>query len=141
MNTSERGEPRKAATIGSLSILTLLVSFTTGVAAVGGSVLGTGLGRSVGSEMRSAGLFTGAAAGGMLGVALAVQLATRMGMLPRSRARAWAAFVGGVLGFALAIPIATRHLNGPLVPIACAFLPGIGAAVASLIASPNSTRP
>jgi hypothetical protein len=139
MNASERGKPRRRET-GHPLILAIIVSFTAGAAALGGSVLGARLGRSPGPHLWSTSLFAGAAVGGVLGVALAVWLATCLGVIPRTRAQAWSAFIGGAVGFLLAIPIATHHLTGPLIPLASALLPGVGAAVASLIANQGSTR-
>jgi hypothetical protein len=134
MNASERGKPRRRGT-GHPLILAIIVSFTAGAGALGGSVLGVRRERSPGPHQWSTSLFVGAAVGGVLGVALAVWLATYLGAIARTRAQAWSAFIGGAVGFLLAIPIATHHLTGPLIPMASALLPGLGAAVASLIAA------
>jgi hypothetical protein len=139
MNASERGKPRRRET-GHPLILAIIVSFTAGAAALGGSVLGARLGRSPGPHRWSTSLFAGAAAGGVLGVALAVWLATCLGAIARTREQAWSAFIGGAVGFLLAIPIATHHLTGPLIPMASALMPGVGATLASLIAYRNSSR-
>ncbi len=97
----------------------ILVWLTTGLAAVGGSMLGGGWGQ------RS--LFAGAIVGGAIGVFVGTTLAAMFHWMPahaRGRATAW-----GVLGFAIAAPIAVLNLDTPVTPILACSLAGVGALV------------
>ena len=105
------------------------VSLITGVAIVGGSMLGAAVGRAVDPALRPAGLFTGAVLGGLIGLAVAIRGAQRFGALPRTRASVWASLIGGLVGFGLAIPLAVTHLHSPVVPLLSSLLPGLGAAL------------
>jgi hypothetical protein len=97
----------------------LLVWLLTGLAAVGGSMLGGGWGQRA--------LFAGAIVGGPFGVAAGTWLAAALRWIPRTaRARAtwW-----GILGFAIAAPIAVLNLHTPITPVLATSLAGAGALV------------
>ena len=104
-------------------LLFIIVCGFDGVCIFLGSVLGHGVSR--------AGLFAGAAAGGVVGVAAALLLATRLGLL--RRAGYGAAFLGGVVGFAVAAFIALRNLQGPLIPAASVALVGAGVIIGKAV--------
>jgi hypothetical protein len=96
----------------------LLVTWLlAGFGAVVGSILGGGLGR--------AGLFAGAAVGGLLGVSAAVLVLRKVGWLPVADRRG--AYWGGTCGFAIAIPFAVLNLDTPITPVVSCALAGIGA--------------
>ncbi len=97
----------------------VLVWLVTGLAAVGGSMLGGSWGDRT--------LFAGAIVGGALGVVVGVWLAAAFGWMParaRGRAAAW-----GILGFAIAAPIAVLNLHTPVTPILACSLAGVGALI------------
>ncbi len=115
-------------------LLMVIVILTTGIGALGGSVLGAGSGHAVAGNNGASGLFIGALVGGTAGVALGVRLAAVIGALPGSPRPVGGAFAGGLLGFFCAAAIATRHIHTAWIPITSTLLPGIGAAVGSAIA-------
>jgi hypothetical protein len=97
----------------------IVVWLLSGLAAVGGSMLG--------AAMDEPAPIAGAIVGGPFGVILSVWLASRLGWMPayaRGRAMAW-----GIIGFAIAAPIAVLNLHTPLTPILAASLAGVGALV------------
>jgi hypothetical protein len=104
-------------------LLFILVCILDGVCILLGSVLGHGVGR--------AGLFVGAAAGGIIGVASALLLAARLKLL--GRACYGAALCGGVVGFAAAAMIAVKNLEGPLIPMASVGLVGVGVMIGEAV--------
>jgi hypothetical protein len=97
----------------------LLVWLLSGLGAIGGSMLGNGLGRG--------GLYAGAMVGGAGFVILAVLLAAALDWLPRP-ARS-TAIVGGVIGLCVAAPIAVANLHTPITPVAVTSLAGVGALI------------
>jgi hypothetical protein len=103
--------------------LFILVCALDGACILLGSVLGRGLSH--------AGLFAGAAVGGILGVAAALLLAARLNLM--ERAVFGAAFLGGVAGFAVAAVIAVKNLHGPLIPAASVGLVGAGVIIGKVV--------
>jgi hypothetical protein len=134
MQPHERDRSRSRVR-GYPALLIGLVTFTTGIGAGAGSMLGAGVGRTIQGTQSPTGLIAGALIGGIVGVALGVWAAAGIGAIRRSRMQSWAAFIGGVLGFFLAAAIATRNLGGPLIPIASTLLAGVGAAIGSAVAA------
>ena len=98
-------------------LLFLIVCALSGICIFLGSVLGHGIGQRA--------LFVGAIVGGLMGIALAVWMARRFGLL--AGASYSATFAGGVVGFVIAVVIAVKNLHGPLIPMACVGLVGLGA--------------
>jgi hypothetical protein len=98
-------------------LLFVIVCAFSGVCIFLGSVLGHGVGQRA--------LFVGAIVGGVVGVAIAVWIARRFGLL--AGASFSMTFVCGVVGFVIAAVIAVKNLHGPLIPMACVGLIGLGA--------------
>ena len=94
----------------------VLAWIVTGLAAVGGSIIGSVFGQRA--------LVAGAIVGGALGVVVAVLSATRLGWIAPSE-RVGAVF-GGWVGFAVAVPIAAFNLHTPIAPVASCALVGVG---------------
>jgi hypothetical protein len=104
-------------------LLFIIVCGVDGVCIFLGSVLGHGVSR--------AGLFAGAAFGGIFGVAAALFLSARLHLI--ERAVFGAAFLGGVVGFVIAAVVAVKNLHGPLIPVACVGLVGAGVIIGKVI--------
>jgi hypothetical protein len=97
----------------------ILVWAVSGLAAVGGSMIGAAIGERA--------LFAGAAIGGPVGSVLGVLLAARFGWLHAGQRLA--ASVGAVVGFVVATPIAVMNLHTPITPVLICSLAGVGALV------------
>lgn len=96
----------------------------TGLGAVIGSILGHGAGK--------AGLFAGAAVGGVLGVGAAVVILAKLQWLSPGDRRG--AVVGGIVGFAVAAPIAVSNLQTPVTPVLTCALAGVGLLLGARVA-------
>jgi hypothetical protein len=105
--------------------LFLIVCFLGGVGALGGSVLGHGVGVY--------GLFLGAIMGGGLGVLVSTWLAVRLNLIERSTYGA--VTVSTLTGFLLASIIAVTNLHTPIIPLFSAALVGLGAIVGNIYVS------
>jgi hypothetical protein len=105
--------------------LFLIVCFLSGV----GTLVGSVLGRSVGSN----GLFLGAIVGGSLGVLVSTRLAIRLNLIQRSTYSAVA--VSGLVGFVLASIMAVTNLHTPIIPLLSVALVGLGAIVGKIYVS------
>jgi hypothetical protein len=105
--------------------LFLMVCFLSGV----GTLIGSVLGHSVGSN----GLFMGAVAGGSLGVLVSTWLAVRLHLIDRLAYAAVA--VSGLAGFVLASVLTVANLHTPIIPLMSVALVGFGAIVGKIYVS------
>jgi hypothetical protein len=134
MPRQERNRSRSPVR-GYPALLIGLVTFTTGIGAGAGSILGASVGRAIQGSQSPVGLASGALVGGIAGVALGVWAAAGVRAIWRSRLQCWTSFFGGALGFFLAAAIASHNLHGPLIPVASTLLSGAGAAIGSAVAA------
>jgi hypothetical protein len=94
----------------------LLCWMVTGLATVGGSMLGNAGG--------SIGLKVGAVLGGIIGLLIALGIARRLSWIPASETRG--GLVGGLIGFAAAIAITLSNMDTPVAAVMSTGLVGVG---------------
>jgi hypothetical protein len=94
----------------------LLCWLMTGLATVGGSILGNPGGPT--------GLKAGAVLGGIVGLLIAIGIAKRLGWIPPAETRG--GFVGGLIGFAVAIAITLSNMDTPVAAVMSTGLVGVG---------------
>lgn len=97
-----------------------MVSFSAGVFAVFGSIVG-------GSLLGQTGLTIGAVLAGTIGVILAGLISHKAGWVQASELRP--AIIGGAIGFWIASPVAaygSMTFNNPIVPVLSVALVGFG---------------
>jgi len=94
----------------------LLCWLMTGLATVGGSILGNAGGPT--------GLKAGAVLGGIIGLLIAIGIAKRLAWIPPAEIRG--GFVGGLIGFAVAIAITLSNMDTPVAPVMSTGLVGVG---------------
>ena len=106
-------------------MLILLVSCSTGAAAVLGSVLG--------ASVNHAGLFIGAVCGGLIGVWVAVRLSKSLRFIEADEIRP--GILGGCIGFLLAAPLAAANAHTAVIPVLSFGLVGLGTLVSVTVRS------
>lgn len=94
----------------------LLCWLVTGLATVGGSMLGNAGGPT--------GLKAGAVLGGIVGLLIAIGIAKRLTWIPAAETRG--GFVGGLIGFAVAIAITLSNMDTPVAAVMSTGLVGVG---------------